>query len=276
MEIVDAGVYSPSFMDFNMPSRFATENLYHVNQFGHFYCDENYHIARDGIALHLLVYVCSGSLYLEIDGKQYIAEKDQVALLDCTRPHAYYCKEHTDFLWFHYGGNSTRGYSDYLYEEFGVVFSGEFVPALKRNFERVIHYSREVPPNEHMVSVHVAEIIGRLASPGMRSASNKQLEPAVRYIRDHFQEPITLEELADLCSMSKSHFIRSFGKYANRTPHEYLLAYRLAHSKQLLLTTDLSIEQIAEECGFNSASHFARAFRKANEISPTEFRVIPF
>ncbi len=276
MKIVDDGVYSPSFMDFNIPSRFAVENLYHVNQFGHFYCDQKYHIKRDGIAQHLLIFVLSGSLYLRLDGKEHVALANQVALLDCTRPHAYYCKEPTEFLWFHYDGNSTKSYSEFLYEEFGMVYTGEFVPALKRNFERVIHYSQAVPPNEHMISVHVGEILGRLASPDMRSTSNNLLDPAVKYIREHFHEQITLEELAEICNMSKSHFIRSFGKYANRTPHEYLLAYRLSRSKQLLLTTDHSIEQIAEECGFNSASHFARAFRKSNELSPTEFRLIPF
>lgn len=76
--------------------------------------------------------------------------------------------------------------------------------------------------------------------------------------------------------MSTSHFIRSFQKHLGRTPHEYLLAYRLRQSKQLLLTTDLTMEQIAEKCGFNSASHFARAFRSSNNLRPSEFRRMQF
>jgi transcriptional regulator GlxA family with amidase domain len=54
------------------------------------------------------------------------------------------------------------------------------------------------------------------------------------------------------------------------------LSYRLRQSKQLLLTTALSVDQIAERCGFNSASHFARAFRNENAISPSEFRGIRY
>lgn len=76
--------------------------------------------------------------------------------------------------------------------------------------------------------------------------------------------------------MSTSHFIRSFQKYLGRTPHEYLLSFRLLRSKQLLLSAELSVEQIADQCGFNSASHFARAFRKSNGISPSEFRKMQF
>lgn len=63
---------------------------------------------------------------------------------------------------------------------------------------------------------------------------------------------------------------------AGYTPHEYLVAYRLMQAKQMLLTNQLSIEQIAELCGFHSASHFARAFRKNNGISPSEFKQMRF
>lgn len=276
MKIVDSGVLPPSFMDFTIPSHFATDALYYVPQFGHFYCDQNYHISREHLDLYLLVYVRSGSLFIETRDRQFIAFANQVALLDCNVPHTYYCTEPTEFLWFHFNGCNSKQYSDYLYDQGGVVFVGENVPGLQRHFERIFDYSQEVPSNEHMVGVHVGEILGRLAAPAKRASANRLLDPAIYYIREHYHEAITLEELANLCSMSKSHFIRSFGKYANRTPHEYLLAYRLRQAKQLLLTTDLSIEQIAEECGFNSASHFARAFRKSNGISPTEFKTIPF
>ena len=76
--------------------------------------------------------------------------------------------------------------------------------------------------------------------------------------------------------MSISHFIRSFKKYAGCTPHEYLLSYRLRQAKELLLSTDDTIERIAEQCGFHSASHFARAFRKNLSMTPSEFRNLRF
>jgi AraC-like DNA-binding protein len=102
------------------------------------------------------------------------------------------------------------------------------------------------------------------------------LRPAIDHISRHYDADIDLDLLASLCCLSTSHLIRCFKRLANCTPHEYLLAYRLRQSKQLLLTTALSIDQIAERCGFNSASHFARAFRSENGISPSEFRSIRF
>ncbi|MGN1014453.1 MAG: AraC family transcriptional regulator [Butyricicoccus sp.] len=276
MNISDSGVLAPSFMDFTIPSGFAMHSLYYVPQFGHFYCTDQYRIDRDSLDLFLCVYVCSGSLFFESDGKQFTAVQDQIAFLDCRKPHCYYCTGSTEFLWFHFNGSSSADYVNFLTTQSGSVFSGDVVLGLRRSFERIFAYAQEVPSNEHLISLHVTQILGRLASPQKRTAANQALEPAIRHIRENFSQPIALDELASLCSMSTSHFIRSFSKYVNSTPHEYLLAYRLRQAKQLLLTTDESVEQIAEQCGFNSASHFSRAFRKSNGISPTEFRSIQF
>jgi AraC-like DNA-binding protein len=85
-----------------------------------------------------------------------------------------------------------------------------------------------------------------------------------------------LEDLAELCNISTSHFIRLFKKQLHCTPHEYILLYRIRQSKNLLISSSYNIEDIAEMCGFNSPSHFARAFKKINILTPTEFRSVQF
>ena len=106
--------------------------------------------------------------------------------------------------------------------------------------------------------------------------TSELLAPALSYIHNRYAEDIPLDELADRCGVSKSHFIRSFKRYVGCTPHEYLLQYRLRQAKRLLLSGDFTVEQIAEDCGFNSASHFARAFRHETGLSPTAFRAISY
>ena len=131
--------------------------------------------------------------------------------------------------------------------------------------------------NEHQISIAVHSILGGLASQTVRTTvTSELLAPALAYIHGHFADDISLDDLAGMCGISKSHFIRSFKRYVGCTPHEYLLQYRLRQSKRLLLSSDLTVEQIAEDCGFNSASHFARAFRQETDISPTAFRAISF
>ena len=276
MKIVDVGVHDPSFMEFTMPSQTAKELLYYVTEFGHFYCDHRYSIARENLDSLLLIYVCEGQLYVECDGEKVTVEKDQIALVDCRKPHKYFCLNSVEFLWFHFLGGNSAAYTKYLYNNFGIHYQ-EKTHYLRHNFERIMAYAQEIPNNEHRISGHISQIFAQLAAPNRNMvASTEMFEPVLQYIRDHYAEMISVDELAALCHMSVSHFVRSFGRSCGLTPHEYVLQYRLHQAKQQLLMSTDSVETISEKCGFNSASHFARAFRKEKGISPTEFRKLEF
>lgn len=275
MEIVDTGVRAPSFMDFTLPSDFARHTLFYTPQFGHFYCDNAYHIAREHLDLYLLLHICKGELVLQAQGKTSVIHAGETALLDCHMPHCYYCETQVDFLWFHFHGCTSTSYVAYLLERSGMVFPDTAM--LKPHFEAVLQYAQQIPANEHRISMHIHTILSLLATPEVSThVTNDLLAPAMQYIHTHFAEELDLQQLADLCRISGSHLIRCFKRYLNCTPHEYVLSYRLRQAKRLLLSSSDSIERIAELCGFNSASHFARAFRSSNHMSPSAFRTVQF
>ena len=60
------------------------------------------------------------------------------------------------------------------------------------------------------------------------------------------------------------------------TPHQYFINMRLQNAKRLLVTTHDSIEQVAENCGFDNTSNFIRLFKQRVGMTPTAFRKIPF
>ncbi len=273
MKIVDAGVIGESFMDFTIPSNFAKSALYYIPQYGHFYCDDQYYISRETLDWLLMIYVREGALHLESRGNYYVAGRDCIAMLDCRTPHRYYCKDSVDFMWFHFCGCSSNAYADYLFERHGVVFSPEQANTLR--FQHIFSSVQSAFGNEHLISADIHALLSDLAA-SRQAAHHQALTPAVDYIQKHFARQISLDDLAGQCCMSTSHLIRSFQRYLNCTPHEYLLSFRLQQSKKLLVSTNMSIEQIAGECGFNSASHFARAFKKNNGASPSAFRQVHF
>lgn len=277
MKIVDSGVIGSSFIDFTTPSDFAMRALYYCPQFGHFYCNSHYDIAREYLDWFLLVYVCRGTLTVETQGRTYTASADEVVLLDCRQPHRYYCKDSVEFLWFHFNGNSSAVYTEYLLEQGDIVFSGEQVAELQSDFLNILQRARAVVVNEHLLSINISQILYRLTNAQKSSGvASSIILPAIHYMRDHFDAPINLDDLAELCLISKPHLIRCFKKDMDCTPHEYLIACRLRHAKQMLVSSSLSVEVIAEKCGFNSASHFTRAFRKSTAMTPSEFRKLQF
>ncbi len=277
MEIRDKGVVPPSFMDFSIPSSFAQQALYYTPEFGHFYCQDNYRVKRPYIDSSLLMFVKSGAFFAESREQKAVAHAGEILLLDCRYAHVYGCQEVGDFLWFHFRGAESAAYTGYLFEKNGLLFTGENIPLLEPTFQSILSMGQYTLQSEAVLSHRIGRILMNLANlKGSSQPVNEILAPALQHIQEHYAEPLELDTLASLSLLSSSHFIRTFKKYLGCTPHEYVLQYRLRQSKHLLQTTTDSIETIAENCGFNSASHFARAFKHVNHMTPTDFRHLDF
>ena len=99
-----------------------------------------------------------------------------------------------------------------------------------------------------------------------------KLEPAIQYMHLHFAAPINDNVLAELCSMSIRNFIRLFKNTYHTTPHKYLINLRISHALSLLATTEKSINQIADEVGYESSTHFINSFKQIVGFTPNQHR----
>lgn len=110
------------------------------------------------------------------------------------------------------------------------------------------------------------------AADGARMRRNQRIKDTLAYIREHFTEKITLDEIAKHLHLSTNECCRFFKKNMNCTLFEYITEYRLSKSMELLEHTDLSVSQIAYESGFGSSSYFIEKFRKNVGMTPAAFR----
>lgn len=92
------------------------------------------------------------------------------------------------------------------------------------------------------------------------------------YIKKHISEKITLSELADQFFLHPIYLQRKFKKDTGLSPVEYIKKIRINHSKNLLLSTDLKINEISDACGFCNTSYFIKLFKEVCEVTPTQFR----
>lgn len=95
----------------------------------------------------------------------------------------------------------------------------------------------------------------------------------ITYMKDHYQQNITLEKLAKLSNLTKSQISYIFNKYTNKRPIDYLIQYRIKKAMNLLETTDLLISEVAEEVGYQDPFYFSRIFKKYTGFSPTLLRL---
>ena len=91
------------------------------------------------------------------------------------------------------------------------------------------------------------------------------------YIDRHAGERLSLERLADEAHLSKYHFTRVFQEATGRSPWSYVVEARVRKAKALL-EEDLPLSQVALEAGFCDQSHLTKAFKKAEGVTPGQYR----
>jgi AraC family transcriptional regulator, transcriptional activator FtrA len=112
-----------------------------------------------------------------------------------------------------------------------------------------------------------AQIVGR-AMP----ESGARLTRLLDWARNHLDREISVDMLAERVGMSRRNFVRRFREATGQPPARWLIEARVARARDLLDATDLSIEQVASDCGFGSADALRHHFRARLKASPSRYR----
>ncbi len=107
---------------------------------------------------------------------------------------------------------------------------------------------------------------------GKYTAYTGAVYEAIRYMKDHLSEHVTLEDVAASVHLSPSFFHVVFKEIMHTTPHRYLLELRLNEAKNLLCNSDLSLTVIAEKSGFDSQVYFNDIIKKELGVTPKTYR----
>jgi AraC-like DNA-binding protein/mannose-6-phosphate isomerase-like protein (cupin superfamily) len=102
-----------------------------------------------------------------------------------------------------------------------------------------------------------------------RAAGRDDLRAAVLYVDRHFREPLTLADVAAHAHLSPNYFSERFREYTGTSFQLYLQECRLRFARSLLAATTLSVTEVCHAAGFNSLSHFGRAFRRRYGVPPS-------
>lgn len=98
------------------------------------------------------------------------------------------------------------------------------------------------------------------------------LSRVLDYIFENVQNNITLQDLANICCLEKTYFLKKFKMLTGYTPMAYVRKEKIKKAKELLIYSDMNITQISEAVGFESIHHFSNVFSKATGMSPNRFK----
>lgn len=105
-----------------------------------------------------------------------------------------------------------------------------------------------------------------------RISDRLEIHRVIEYLHHHYEEKLTVADLARIAAMSTAHFSRVFRRETGHPPLDYLIRLRLQKARLLLMAGDDNITEIALRCGFATPSHFAACFQRHCGTTPSDYR----
>lgn len=115
-------------------------------------------------------------------------------------------------------------------------------------------------------------MIEKKSDVSFHNKHTEEIKKVIEYMQLNCVEKLTLSSLADILHFSDNYFCSFFKKYTGMTVFEYLNHLRIQKACELLRTSENPISEIAEKCGFESASFFIRKFKEIQSCTPRQYR----
>lgn len=254
---------------------------FYIMEAGHFLARQDYMVKREYHNSFLLLYTISGEGTLSSAGNTMSLSPGSCIVIDCRNPHKYYSTtKNWDFLWLHYDGSSAAPMLDILYPKSKQPilpadpshFEKQLTALLKLTQHNDIASCMETSASMHLLFQVLLFSLLETERNHQKGTYSADIDTAVTFIRNNYSHPLTIDDVIRDIPISKYHFIRLFRRIMGVTPYSYLMNYHINRSKILLRSTNKSIAEIAEACGFSDTSNFISQFKKHTGIRPTHYR----
>lgn len=240
-----------------------------------------------------LVYVNGGSGKRQVGSHISYYTSGSLILIGSNLPHCGFTDEKTgnsketvihikpDFLGPDFFGISEMKNINHLFNraKAGLVFIGETKKRIgtkielmenQMPFERLLTLLSVLSELEEAAEFKVLNAEG--FSMDLQMQDNDKINTIFNFVKNNFQEQITLEEVANLVSMTVPSLCRYFKKITKKTFTKFVNEYRLVHASKLLAEKPISITEVCFESGFNNFSYFNKTFREFTGKSPSQYR----
>ncbi|QUT05977.1 helix-turn-helix transcriptional regulator [Sphingobium phenoxybenzoativorans] len=147
------------------------------------------------------------------------------------------------------------------------------LPATMRKFQTV--FADQALDSLHAESACLIAAIEVLSLPQMQGAGRltaRQTSAVIDYIGDNLAHDLSLSDLAGVAGLSRYHFGRAFKTTTGQSPYAFILQRRVDAAAEMMATSRMSVEQVAEMCGFRTTANLRRKFQQAKGMTPLAFR----
>lgn len=227
---------------------------------------------------YYLIYLVSGEIEF-LDNKNVTKlTKGNLIVYPSKTQYKYKCiadKENVQFFWAHFTGSEVT----YILKSYGISLfpyvhkinvNNHIDARFKAIFDAFAINDKYRDSDLSALLDRLLIEIGRVLS--ITGTGIGRLHKSVRYINEHFTEQIKITELAKIENMCMTTFNLHFKKYMGLAPSKYIIKLRMQLAIDLLLNSELSIQEISLHCGYNDYNFFTKVFKSEIGVPPTEYR----
>ena len=259
----------------------------HITDIGH-YPEAHFHYVErtTGIPEYVFIYCVNGSGSYTVGNQTYQVHENQYFILPAGQPHTYAASEDSPWTiyWIHFGGSLA---SYYIPEGLGPKDvqpeMGSRISNRTNIFEEIfqtLHRGLELEQLQY-ASCLFHYYLGTLRyirqyrstnEPLANEDADRVVSAAIHYMSENLEKRLSLAQIADYVGYSVSHFSHLFQTRMGESPVAYLNQLKVEKAADLLVTTDMKINQICFKIGFDDPYYFSRLFSKTMGVPPRVYR----
>ncbi len=240
-----------------------------------------------------IVYVEEGRLLCSIGNLAVAINKNAVLFINSDVTHELICDEYAKFTYYQidaerYLPMSKDGQAHYLYSYLrrqNTLTHKIFYENAELNFildDIKTEFESKKECYESYINADIYRLCAIFQREGLLSHESTQVDtkailrllPAIKYIEENFSSKLLIDDVSRSVYMDKFYFCKFFKKALGTTFTQYILFVRICEAQHLLLSTNQSVEQISEKCGFHSVQYFNRCFKKLCNCTPKAYRAM--
>ena len=247
--------------------------LNYLTSFGHEYLKNDYMLSRKNFDFYMINYTVNGSGTVIYDGKTYNLKKGSLCFIYLGNDSVYYpTSDDLEIYFFHIRGSQIKKFynkitedGNYVLENFPLEIIEKAYSDLKKEYEENNPYFK------------ASKIIHSLLTDILEYSLAREQEPYPQLVfniilRLRDGNNVTISEIAKQVGYNPIYLERIYKKYTGETLKHAISMRNLNRAENLLLTTNLSVSEIAENLGYANSNGFITFFKKNTGYTPLEFR----
>ena len=238
------------------------------------------HTFGPAIRQHYLVhYVTRGKGRLWMNDTCYVIEKDTMFLIRPGITCVYQADKDDpwEYCWICIDGYDVENMlNNSGFDKVNLLFFDKSNGEVRDAMLNFIFYFSKYKNNEYMLLSRLYNIFGHMKiQMKKQQAKSIHVERAIDYIYENYSKNISVNDIAEYLGIDRTYLYRLFKEEYNMSPQKYLLNFRLKTAMNKLEGGNMSIADIAYNCGFNDASAFCHQFKKVYKDTPLNYRRYP-